>query len=57
MVKGGGAVGWVTEYPLHITQMGRKLVYRSEPPVFQKKQEDKDEKKEKEEEEMLYFFS
>lgn len=38
-------------------QMGRKLVYRSEPPVLQKKQVDRDEKKEKEEEELLYFFS
>lgn len=38
-------------------RVGRRLVFRSEPPVLQKKQEDRDEKKEREEEEMLYFFS
>ena len=36
VVKGGGAVGWVTEYPLHITQMGRKLVYRARGGVYTK---------------------
>lgn len=38
-------------------QVGRKLVYRSEPPVLKRKQKEQDEQKQKEEEEMQYFFS
>jgi len=36
---------------------GRKLVYRSDPPVMKRKQKEKDEMKEREEEELQYFFS
>ncbi len=43
--------------PLLHTQTGRRLVYRSEPPIHKKKHQDKDEKKEREEEEMKYFFT
>lgn len=39
------------------SQMGRKLVYRSEPPVLKRKQKESKAQKEKEEEEMQYFFS
>ena len=39
------------------SQTGRKLVYRSEPPVLKRKQKEKDEMKQKEEEELQYFFS
>jgi len=38
-------------------QMGRKLVYHSDPPVIKRKQKEKDEMKEREEEELQYFFS
>ena len=37
--------------------MGRKLVYRSEPPVLKRKQKERDEQKQREEEELQYFFS
>ena len=37
--------------------MGRKLVYRSDPPVLKRKHKDSKEKKDKEEEELRYFFS
>ncbi|CAI8036946.1 Cilia- and flagella-associated protein 100 [Geodia barretti] len=36
---------------------GRKVMYRSEPPVMKKKQTTSKAEKEKEEEEMLYFFT
>ena len=39
------------------SQTGRKLVYRSDPPVLKRKQKEKDEMKQKEEEELQYFFS
>ena len=39
------------------SQTGRKLVYRSDPPVGKRKQKEKDEMKQKEEEELQYFFS
>ena len=41
----------------HSIQVGRKLVYRSEPPVLKRKQKEKDEQKQREEEELQYFFS
>ena len=41
----------------HSVQVGRKLVYRSEPPVLKRKQKEKDEQKQREEEELQYFFS
>ena len=37
--------------------LGRKLVYRSDPPVLKRKKKDGDDKREKAEEEMQYFFS
>ena len=37
--------------------MGRKLVYRSEPPILKRKLQDSEDKKEKEEEELQYYFS
>ena len=40
-----------------LSQMGRKLVYRSDPPVMRRKQKESRAQKEKEEEEMLYFFT
>ena len=44
--------------PPSLPQRGRRLVYRSEPPVTRKKQTEKTKaQKEKEEEEMLYFFT
>lgn len=36
---------------------GRKLVYRSEPPMLKRKQKDAASKKDKEEEELQYFFT
>ncbi|XP_041379328.1 LOW QUALITY PROTEIN: cilia- and flagella-associated protein 100-like [Gigantopelta aegis] len=36
---------------------GRRLVYRSEPPVLKRKQRDSDDQREKEEEELQYYFS
>ena len=38
-------------------QMGRRLVYRSEPPVLKRKHRESQEKRDKEEEELQYFFS
>ena len=38
-------------------QLGRKLVYRSEPPVLKRKHKDSQDKKDKEEEDLQYFFS
>lgn len=43
--------------PPLLPQMGRKLVYRSEPPVLKRKQKESKAQREKEEEEMQYFFS
>ena len=48
----------ITHLPPSLPQRGRRLVYRSEPPVTRKKQTEKTKaQKEKEEEEMLYFFT
>ena len=38
-------------------QAGRKLLYRSEPPVLKRKTKESDDMKEREEEELQYFFS
>ncbi|XP_065910899.1 cilia- and flagella-associated protein 100-like [Dysidea avara] len=38
-------------------RMGRKLVYRSEPPMLKRKQQDAANKKDKEEEELQYYFT
>ena len=46
-----------THSVLCIMQGGRKLVYRSEPPVLKRKAKDAADKKNKEEEELQYFFS
>jgi len=40
-----------------VVQGGRKLMYRSEPPVLKRKAKDAADKKSKEEEELQYFFS
>ena len=42
---------------IYKTQLGRKLVYRSEPPMLKRKQKDGASKKDKEEEELQYFFT
>ena len=38
-------------------KVGRKLVYRSEPPVLKRKTKESDDMREREEEELQYFFS
>ena len=44
-------------FSVDILQGGRKLIYRSEPPVLKRKTKDSDDMKEKEEEELQYFFT
>ena len=54
---GGRAQVYKFMFVILPSQTGRKLVYRSEPPVRKRKQKEKDEMKQKEEEELQYFFT
>jgi len=42
---------------LHLSQTGKKLVFRSEPPAIRKKDDSGADKASREEEELAYFFT
>ena len=44
-------------YSLSLSQIGRKLVARSEPPTLRKREDDGADQASREEEELAYFFT